>query len=110
MLYRRKPNAFTRIEENWEQPENSSEQKSEHLGQWDLTPSPAPTVIAEFHGLRREVRYGLNFQIAGNPPRVLHWNAPSVGCRIMKVATIRWDFPQGHVDERSARWDPAGKP
>ena len=45
-------------------------------------------------------------RIARNPPRVLHWKAPNVERRIMKVATIQWDFPQGHGDERSARrWD-----
>jgi hypothetical protein len=32
-------------------------------------------------------------------PTVPNWNAPDVGRRIMQVATIRWDFPQGHADE-----------
>jgi len=32
--------------------------------------------------------------------------APNVERRIMQVATIRWDFPQGHTDERSVQyWD-----
>jgi hypothetical protein len=29
--------------------------------------------------------------------------APNVKHRIMKVATTRWDFPQGHAGEQSAR-------
>jgi len=34
------------------------------------------------------------------------WKAPNVERRIMQAATIRWDFPQGHADERSAQcWD-----
>jgi hypothetical protein len=29
----------------------------------------------------------------------MHRKAPNVERRIMKVATIRWGFPQGHADE-----------
>lgn len=46
-----------------------------------------------------------------NPPRTLHRKAPNVESRILKVATIRWDFPQGRAGERSARGDKiAGQP
>src|SRR6516225_9788859 len=45
-------------------------------------------------------------RVARHSPRVLRWKAPNVERRIRKVATIRWDFPQGHADERSAQcWD-----
>src|SRR6516225_206012 len=48
----------------------------------------------------------VNSLLARRPPRVLQWKATYVERRIMKAATIRWDFPQGHADERSAQcWD-----
>ena len=48
----------------------------------------------------------INLPLARHPPSVLHWKAPNVERRTMKVATIRWDFPQDHADERSAQcWD-----
>jgi len=48
----------------------------------------------------------INLPLARYPPRVLHWRAPNVERRIMKVAIIRWDFPQGHADEQSVQcWD-----
>ena len=45
-------------------------------------------------------RRPVTLKASQHPDRLLSAN------RIMQVATIRWDFPRGHADERSAQgWD-----
>ena len=54
--------------------------------------------LRQFGGLE-----GDYFQVASQSAQSRALQAPDVEHRIMKVATTRWDFPQGHAGEQSAR-------